>query len=455
MTTKQSVVTQSPAAYADFRTFTIIWAGQLVSLLGTGMSRFALLIWAYQQTGAATTLALLGFFSWVPLIIVSPLAGAVVDRWDRRMVMIVADLGAALMTGIVLLLLLSGNLAIWHLFILEAVAGICESFQSPAYTAATTVLLPKEQYTRAGGMRSIAQDAALIGGPLAGGTLLALIGLEGVLWIDVATFCIALATLLSVRIPRLVIAEDDKIASQETLWRRMLVGFDFIYEHKGLLGLAMLFTGINFFAILTYFSVLPALILARTGGDELALAMVQGTLGTAGILGGLAVSAWGLPRRKIHGVLAGAAISFFGGDLLFAVGRSLPVWMIGATIAAFFIPFIVTANRTIWQLKTPPQLQGRVFAVQAMLSNLSAPAGYLLAGPLADRLFGPAMQFGGVWADTFGWLVGTGPGAGIGLMFVCTALLGSAMSLSGYLVPAIRRIETDLPDFDTPESIAA
>ncbi|MEZ4621735.1 MAG: hypothetical protein R2867_40390 [Caldilineaceae bacterium] len=139
------------------------------------------------------------------------------------------------------------------------------------------------------------------------------------------------------------------------------------------------------------------------------MATVQATLGIAGILGGLAVSAWGLPRRKIHALLIGTALSFFGGDLLFAIGRSLHLWILGASIAAFCIPYISTANQTIWQIKTPPQMQGRVFAVQAMLRNCSAPLGYLLAGPLADHVFGPAMNPGGVWVGTFDWLVGTGP----------------------------------------------
>ena len=248
-----------PISFSGFRTFTIIWVGQLASLLGTGMSRFALLIWAYEQTGAATTLALLGFFSWMPLILISPFAGVWIDRWERRKVMLFADLGAALMTGIILSLLLTGNLLIWHLFLLEAVASACEAFQSPAYTAATTVLLTKEHYGRASGMRVMAQDAALIGGPLAGGFLLATIGLQGVLWIDIATFFIAFGTLLSVRIPQLPTAPSDERTVEETLWQRMWVGFAFIYERKGLLGLTVLFTGINFFAVLTYFSVLPAL----------------------------------------------------------------------------------------------------------------------------------------------------------------------------------------------------
>lgn len=445
-----SPITQSPNLQSPtgFRTFALIWAGQLVSLLGTGMTRFALLIWAYEQTGAATTLALLGFFSWVPFVLVSPIAGVWVDRWDRRKVMICADLGASSMTAIVLALFLTGNLAIWHLFLLEAIASIFESFQSPAYTAATTVLLPKDQYARASGMRSMGHDMALIGGPLAGGALLAFIGLQGILWIDLATFFVAFGTLLRVRIPNPPQDADNATSAQDSFWQQMRVGFDFIYRRKGLLGLTLIFVGINLFATLTYFAVLPALILARTGGDELALAAVQGTLGVAGILGGLAVSTWGLPRRKIHALLTGAAISFLCGDLLFAIGRSLPVWIVAASIAAFFIPFIVGANQTIWQLKTPPQIQGRVFSVQAMLRNISAPVGYLLAGPLADQLFGPAMEPGGALVGLFGWLVGTGVGAGIGLMFVCTAFLGCAMSLSGYLVPAIRHVEVELPDYD-------
>lgn len=443
-----TTITQSPNHTTGFRTFATIWAGQLVSLLGTGMTRFALLIWAYQQSGAATTLALLGFFSWVPFILVSPFAGVWVDRWDRRKVMLFADLGAALMTLIVLTLLLAGKLAIWHLFVLEAVASACEAFQSPAYSAATTQLLPKEQYARASGMRSMAQDAALIGGPLLGGMALALFGLPAVLGLDLLTFAVAFGTLLFVHIPALGLPQDEVTNAQESFWQRLQVGFRFILARKGLVALTLIFTGINFFAILTYFSVLPALILARTGGDEVALAIVQGTLGAAGLIGGLAVSTWGLPKRKIHALLLGTAISFLGGDLLFAVGRSLPVWIAGACIAAFFIPYIIAASQTIWQSKTPPHLQGRVFSVQAMLRNLAAPLAYLLAGPLADQVFGPAMQPDGVWAARFGWLVGTGPGAGIGLMFVCTAFLGSLMSLSGYLIPALRQVETALPDHD-------
>jgi hypothetical protein len=136
------------------------------------------------------------------------------------------------------------------------------------------------------------------------------------------------------------------------------------------------------------------------------------------------------------------------GDFLFAVGQTLTMWVIAAISAAFFIPFIVAASRTIWQSKVPPALQGRVHAVRIMSENISRPFGYVLAGLLADRLFEPAMQPGGTWAASFGWLVGTGPGAGMGLMFAITAILGCAISLGGYLFPAIRNVETELLDHD-------
>jgi hypothetical protein len=166
------------------------------------------------------------------------------------------------------------------------------------------------------------------------------------------------------------------------------------------------------------------------------------------VAGGLLLSLWGGPRRRIHGILAGAAISFLLGDFLFAVGQTVLVWWLAAFLAAFFIPFIVGANQSIWQSKVAPEVQGRVFSARGMLQPLSMPLGYLLAGPLADHLFEPAMMANGSLTGAFGWLVGSGPGAGMALMFFCTSLLGMAMSLSGYLFPAVRNIEGELPDHD-------
>ncbi len=430
------------------RTFLIIWFGQFVSRVGTAMTRFALLIWAYDQTGAATTVALLGFFGFLPYVLLSPIAGVWVDRVDRRTVMLLSDLGSGIVTAALLGLYFTSGLSLWHLYAAEAMTSALDAFQGPAYSAASTLLLPKELYGRAGGLRMMADDGARILAPFLAGLLIVWIGVSGVLLIDVVTFLVALLTLLIVRVPpvRPTAAGDER-----QFLREMRVGFDYIRQRRGLLGLTLHFTVVNFFAALTYFGVLPAMILARTGGDEVALGLVQGALGAAGLAGGLIMTAWGGPRRKIHAVLLGTAASFLLGDLLFAVGRSTVVWVVAACAAAVFIPILYSSRQAIWQAKVAPEVQGRVYSVDSMLRLSLNPLGYLLAGTLADRWLEPAMADGGSLAPLFGPLVGTGPGAGMALMFVGTATLGCLSSLLAYLVPAVRHVETDLPDHSSEE----
>jgi hypothetical protein len=175
----------------------------------------------------------------------------------------------------------------------------------------------------------------------------------------------------------------------------------------------------------------------------LALASVQAVLGGAGVVGGLVMSVWGGPRRKIHGVLAVAAVSFLLGDLLFAVGRTVPIWILGAFVSTVLVPIIGGSDMAIWQARIRPDLQGRVFALRGMVRTSAMPLGYLAGGLLADRWAEPAMARGGWLVPLLGPLVGVGPGAGIAAMFLATAVLGTAMSLSGYLAPAVRRVEDD------------
>ncbi|MGH2543293.1 MAG: MFS transporter [Ardenticatenaceae bacterium] len=431
------------------RRFVVLWFGQLVSWAGTAMTRFALLIWAYEQTESAMTVALLGFFAFVPFVLISPIAGVWVDRLDRRKIMLAGDMGAGVVTMGLLALYLTGGLEIWHLYLAEALSGAFEAFQIPAYTAATTTLLPKAQYARASGLRSMAQSTAQIVAPMLGGLVLITFGITGVLVIDIATFVVALLTLALIRIPAAPVEEEE---AETTSARRFITelrkGLQFLWRRPGLLGLVGIFTGINFFAALTWFAIMPAMILARSGGDELALASVQGALGAAGLAGGVVVSLWGGPKRKIHGALGMTAISFILGDGLFALGRGVVAWIVAASLGAFFIPILVASNQAIWQTKVPPALQGRIFSVVLMLRQSMTPFGYLLGGLVAERWLEPAMMPGGRLVPLFGGLVGSGPGAGMAVMFLGTAVLGCAMSLSGYLFPAIRNVEEALPDFD-------
>jgi DHA3 family macrolide efflux protein-like MFS transporter len=431
---------------AGMPAFTIIWFGQMVSFLGTGMTRFALAIWAWQITGSATALALVAFFSYGPTVLMSPIAGALVDRWNRKLVMMLSDLSAGLSTTAILLLYTTGNLHIWHLYVAGAFAGAFEAFQWPAYSAAITTMLPKQQYSRANGMMSLVESVSMIGSPILAGILIGLIGIGGVMTIDVITFVFAIGTLGFVHIPQ----PAATAAGQEgrgSLWKESAYGFHYILQRPSLLGLQLIFLSVNLLFPFFY-TILNPMILARTGDNGEMLGTVLSIIGIGGVLGGLAMSTWGGPKRRVHGVLGGIVLTSLLGQAVMGLGQALPVWAVAGFFSGFFIPIANGSSQAIWQAKVAPDVQGRVFAVRRLIAQIAGPLGMLIAGPLADKLFEPAMQPGGALVSVFSGLVGGGPGAGMALMMVLAGLLGAAVSLVGYLFPTIRDVETMLPDHD-------
>jgi hypothetical protein len=279
------------------------------------------------------------------------------------------------------------------------------------------------------------------------------IGLTGLFVIDIFTFAFAVGALLFVQIPQPERTEAGRVGAGN-LWIESGYGFRYILRRPSLLGLQLVFTVGNFFASLG-FVLLPALILARTGSNELVLGSVQSAGAVGGVLGGLAMSAWGGPKRKVHGVLGGWILASLFGEMLMGLGQRLPVWLVASFCFAFFAPIINASNQAIWQAKVEPDVQGRVFSVRRLIAWLVMPLATLLAGPLADQVFEPAMQAGGWLAETFGWLVGTGSGAGMGLMLVFSGLGGALAGLGGYAVGAIRDVEVILPDHDAGTEQAA
>ena len=202
--------------------------------------------------------------------------------------------------------------------------------------------------------------------------------------------------------------------------------------------------------VLSTFAVILAapLVLARTSNNQLVLGTVQSVGGIGGVLGGLLLSVWGGPRRKIDGVLGGFIVEGLLGAVVFGLGRGIVLWSAGLFFSGFLLPILNGSSQAIWQAKVAPDVQGRVFSVRRLIAQITAPLAMLLAGPLADYVFEPAMMPGGAWADTFGGLVGTGPGAGMSLIFIVAGLLSVLVGLAGYAVPVIRDVETILPDHD-------
>ncbi len=426
---------------AGMNTFLAIWLSQLLSIFGSAMTRFAFTIWAYQQTGQATTLALMGFFNSAAYVLFSPLAGVIVDRYDRKRVIILADLGAGLVTACLLALYLIGRLQIWHIYVGGVLSNALGAFQEPAFSASIRLLVPDKQLVRANSLLALANDGSRIFAPMLAGGLLFVIGVNGIMTIDLATCLAATAVLLVVRIPRPAPSEAGRPSGR--MRQDMAFGFRYIARRSGLLGILIIFTVVNLFAALTYFGVLPAMILARSGSDQVALGTVQSLLGVGGVVGGVMLSVWGGPRKRVYGFLAATAASFLLGDLLFAVGRSLAVWMLAAFFSSIFIPFIISCYEAIWQISVPPDVQGRVFSAKNMIQIASMPPGYLASGFLADYVFEPAMAAGGPLAGSLGWLVGSGPGAGMGLMFACTCILGLVTGLSGFFIRTVRNVEAE------------
>jgi DHA3 family macrolide efflux protein-like MFS transporter len=431
------------------RAFFIIWIGQIISLLGSAMTGFAVTIWVYQDTGKATALALTGFFFVTPLLLLSPVAGAIVDRYDRKLMMIISDLAAGVTTIVVLLLHATGNLEVWHLFITNAINGAFNTFQWPAFSAAITLMLPKEQYGRANGMMALAESSSGIFAPVLAGALLVPLGLTGILLIDIFTFVFAIGALLFVHIPQPETTAAGR-KGQGNLWSESVYGFRYIIERPSLLGLQLVFLIGNFFVSLA-FTVFAAMILARTGNDELVFGSVQSAAAIGGVVGGLAMTAWGGPKRRVHGVLGGWAISGLT-LLMLGLGQSLPVWAVAGFLGSFLVPFINGSNQAIWQAKVAPDVQGRVFSIRRLIAWFVSPVSALLAGPLADLLLEPAMREGGALADIWGGLVGAGPGAGMALMFVFAGVLATLVGLGGYGVRVVRDAEDILPDHDSPEA---
>lgn len=430
--------------------FTLVWLGQVLSVLATNMTVFALTIWVFEETGSATALGLLQVFFITPLLIVTPFAGVMVDRHNRKLMMMVSDLTAGVATGSILSLHFLGLLEVWHLYGAAVLQGLGNAFQWPAYSATISTMLPKEHYGRANGMMSLIETGPGVLAPMLAGALLPVVGLTGILSLDVVTFLFAILVLLFVQIPQPPRTQEGAQAKGNIL-REAAFGFRYIFARPSLLGLQLVFFFGNLCAGIAY-TVLAPMILLRTGNDSVSLGFVQSAGAIGGVVGGVAMSAWGGFKRRVHGVLAGWIVSGFFFSLV-GLGTQLQLWMGAMALSTIVVPLINGSNQAIWQSKVAPDLQGRVFSARMLIAWMTNPVSPLIAGTLADYVLEPAMRVQGGLASTFGWLVPPGPGAGMGLLIFFGGLGGILAGLAGYFVYGIRNAEDILPDHDAIPSV--
>lgn len=438
----QETTTKRPSGMFGF---TIVWLGQIVSVLASAMSQFGLTIFMFQKTESATALGLMQVFFITPFLLISPLAGVWVDRYNRKRMMMVSDLGAGVATVLILIFQSLGILEFWHLYFASVIYGLGMAFQWPAYSAAITTMVPKEQYGRANGMMSLIEAGPGVIAPLLAGALLPLIGLTGILIFDVVTFSFAIGALLIVHVPQPPRTAEGAQASGSIL-KEATYGFKYIFARPSLLGLQLIFFAGNLFAGIA-FTLLAPMILSRTGNDSLMLGSAQTAGAVGGLIGGIVMSTWGGFKRRVHGVLLGWTVGGFGMAIIGLAG-GLSIWIIGMVITTLVSSLINGSNQAIWQSKVAPDLQGRVFSARRLIAWLTNPISPIIAGTLADFVLEPQMRVTSNLSETFGWLVGTGPGAGMGLIIFFCGLFSVLIGLAGYFVPAIHNAESILPDHD-------
>ena len=426
-----------------FPAFTLVWLGQLVSVLATQMSGFALSIWIYESTGSATALGLAQVFFITPFLIISPIAGAMVDRYDRKWMMALSDLSAGVATLALLALQAAGMLEIWHLYAAALLQGLGNAFQWPAYSAAISLMVPKEQLGRANGMMSLVEAGPAVLAPLMAGALLPIIGLTGILTFDVVTFVFAVLTLILVVVPKPTISSVGAQAGGSIL-KEAAFGFRYIFARPGLLGLQLVFFFGNLFLGVSNTLAQP-FILAKTGNDELTLGLVL-SVGAIGSVGGaILMSAWGGFKRRVYGVLVGWIVVAVGVAIV-GLSSGTIGWIVGAVIMFSVSPIMNASNQAIWQAKVEPDVQGRVFSARRLIAWFSNPISPIIAGVLADQVLEPGMRAGGALVPVFSPLVGSGPGSGMAVLFIIVAGLTALMGVVAFSFRVVREVEQRLPD---------
>lgn len=421
----------------SFRKYIILWLSQSVSGLGSSMTGFALVLWAYGQSRSAMSVSLMSFCNYVPYVFLSLFIGGFIDRHKKKAIMLVSDSIAAAGSLAVLGLLFAGRLEIWNIYVINVVIGVTNAFQQPASAVATGRLVPKEKISNVSGMNSFSNNLIVVFSPMLAAFLFAAGGLPLILLIDLASFTFAFCVLLFF----ISIPEQAQDKTYRSPFAGIAEGFAFLKREKGILYIMLTMALINFFSRLTYENILSPMILARSSGDSIALGAVNACMGIGGIAGGIIVSVKRESRRKAVAIYVSAALSFLFGDLLMAVGKNVFWWSAAAVAASLPIPFIQASQNAILYRRVPAVLQGRVFAVRNAVQYSTIPVGILLGGCLADYVFEPFMSAGSRLAGMLAAILGSGAGSGMAAMFLCTGICGSAVSMASCFNREIRKLD--------------
>jgi MFS family permease len=403
----------------ELHNFLILWLSQSFSALGSSMTNFALIIWSYQQHGSALITAMLSVCTYAPYVIMSIFAGALSDKWNKKTTMLISDSFAALCTVVVMILLRTGRLELWHLFCLNALNGLMNTIQQPAADVTISILTPKKHYQKVSGMRSFSNSFINIMTPIIATTLLALTNMQVIIAFDLLSFGVAFLSLLCfIKIPTL----QDVNVKKESVLRSAKNGLYYLKQNRGILYLILFLAAINFTASV-YNATFPAMLLSREGGGEMALGIINTVTGIAMLVGSIVASILPTPKSRVRMICNALLLSMSTENFFLAFGRSLPMWCIGAVLGWIAIPIMNANMDVIFRNYIPIDMQGRVYSARNTLQFFTIPIGYFLGGLLVDKVFEPFMasqQSEGLLTTIFG----SGKGSGAAFLFFFLGIVG-------------------------------
>ncbi len=427
--------------WGGLRDFLVLWGSQSVSALGTAMTNYALTVWVYGQKGTVSSLTLLTICSFLPTILFRFAAGTIADRWNKKQIMLLADLMAACGTLAVLILHSFSALQVWHIYIINFLLSFMDAFQRPASYVATSLLVPKEQYSRAGGLQTFSDSVVTILAPALGSALLVFGGITSILIIDLISFAVAFITLLVfVKIPDVVRGAEE---IREPFLKSCTAGINFLREHAALLRIVLFFAVINFFAKIGGDGMLPAFILGRTGGDQKALGMAESAVALGILAGSVLVTFMKPAKSRVRVIFLTCGLSFLLGNVVQSLTHTVPFW-IAAAFASYVPVALLNANLTaVMRTHVPIEMQGRVFSARDTIQNCTIPLGLFLGGALADHVFEPLMTTVSPFQKTLSAFFGTGKGSGIAFLFFIVGIIGFVISLLCLKDPSFRTLDKE------------
>lgn len=420
----------------EMKTFLLLWLTQSFSGLGSAMTSYALVIWSYSQRGSALMTALLMVCSYAPYVLFSIFAGALSDRWNKKITMLVCDSVAALTTIIMLFMLKSGTLQIWHVYLINAVNGLMNTVQQPASEVATTKVLDEKYYQRVGGLKYFSMSLNSIMTPIIATAIWGFAGMDAIVLFDLFTFGIAFVVLaFGIHIP-----EDTKTSENvETVLASAGKGLRYLKKEKGIFHLILFLAAINLVASI-YDAAFPAMMLSRNGGSETVLGLVNAVIGVSTLAGSILASFLGQPKSRVRMIHNCLLFSMSTENFLLAFGRTPLIWCIGGFLGWIAIPLMNANLEAILRLQIPEQMQGRVYSLRNSFQFFTIPVGYFLGGFLVDSVFEPVMAGQGQ-TSLLVKLFGSGKGSGAAFLFFVIAFAGIGVCLYFRQDKHIRKLE--------------